>query len=201
MALLTRSLVSPMLVLLAAPLLLHCGGPRAVRGEDVAGLDDQAMSTGLDKRDLDKLLHENMQAMQTSAVVQRWEKENRPQVSVVPLRNETTEHIDSSLDALISEIETTLVNAGHVRIISMMDQPKLVEEIKRQYSGAFDPSKVAGWGKQVGAKYIVTGKVFSADERQDKERRVQYFMFIQVLDVETGEVLFQHKSAVTKAII
>jgi uncharacterized protein (TIGR02722 family) len=201
MALLNRSFVSPLLFLLAAPLLVDCGGPRAVRGEEVAGLDDQAMSTGLDKRDLDKLLHDNMQALQTSAVVQRWEKEDRPQVSVVPLRNETSEHIDSSLDALISEIETTLVNAGHVRVISMMDQPKLVEEIKRQYSGAFDPSKVAGWGKQVGAKYIVTGKVFSNDERQSGERRVQYFMFIQVLDVETGDILFQHKSGVTKAII
>ncbi|MFZ5893082.1 MAG: penicillin-binding protein activator LpoB [Myxococcota bacterium] len=200
MALLNRSLVLP-LTLLVFPVLVDCGGPRAVRGEDVAGLDDQAMSTGLDKRDLDKLLHQNMQAMQTSAVVQRWNKEDRPQVSVVPLRNETSEHIDSALDALISEIETTLVNAGHVRIISMMDQPKLVEEIKRQYSGAFDPSKVAGWGKQVGAKYIVTGKVFSSDERQAGERRVQYFMFIQVLDVETGEILFQHKSGLTKAII
>ncbi|MGC4086998.1 MAG: penicillin-binding protein activator LpoB [Polyangiaceae bacterium] len=199
---LTRSFASRSLFLLALPLFsAACGGPRAVRGEDVAGLDDQAMSTGLDKRDLDKLFHDIMQSMQTSAVVQRWQKESSPAVSVVPLRNETTEHIDSPLEALISDIETQLVNAGHVRIISIMDQPKLVEEIKRQYSGAFDPSKVAGWGKQVGAKYIVTGKVFSTDERQDKERRVQYFMFIQVLDVETGEILFQHKSAVTKALI
>ena len=30
---------------------LGCG-PNAVRGEDVEGLDDQAMSTGLDRRDL-----------------------------------------------------------------------------------------------------------------------------------------------------
>jgi uncharacterized protein (TIGR02722 family) len=178
-----------------------CGGPKAVRGSDVAGLDDQAMSTGLDKRDLQSMLHENMQALQTSAVVQRWEKEDRPAVSVVPLRNETSEHIDSSLDALLGDIETTLVNGGHVRVISMEQQPKLVEEIKRQYAGAFDPSQIAQWGKQIGARYVVTGRVYSADERQSGERRVQYFMFIQVLDVQTGEVLFQHKTAVTKAII
>jgi hypothetical protein len=178
-----------------------CGGPKAVRGSDVAGLDDQAMSTGLDKRDLQSMLHENMQALQRSAVVQRWEKEDRPAVSVVPLRNETSEHIDSSLDALLGDIETTLVNGGHVRVISMDQQPKLVEEIKRQYAGAFDPSQITQWGKQIGARYIVTGRVYSADERQSGERRVQYFMFIQVLDVQTGEVLFQHKTAVTKAII
>src|SRR5687768_17054045 len=88
-----------------------CGGPQAVRGEEVAGLDDQAMSTGLDRRDLQKLLHENMKALQTAPVLQRWQKENSPTAAVLPLRNETTEHIDSQLDALISDIETTLVNA------------------------------------------------------------------------------------------
>lgn len=199
MYLTTRTLLSFCLMGLSG-FVIGCG-PKAVRGEEVAGLDDQAMSTGLDKRDLQKMLHENMQALQRSAVVQRWEKENRPAVSVVPLRNETSEHIDSSIDALLADIETTLVNAGHVRVISMDQQPKLVEEIKRQYAGAFDPSQVAGWGKQIGARYIVTGRVYSSDERQDGERRVQYFMFIQVLDVETGEVLFQNKTSVTKALI
>lgn len=176
-------------------------GPKAVRGSETPGLDDEAMSTGLDKKDLEKLLHENMKALQAAPVIQRWSQENKPTVAVIPLRNETSEHIDSTLDALIGDIETTLVNAGHVRVISMDQQPKLVEEIRRQYSGAFDQSQIAGYGKQIGAKYVVTGKVYSADERQSGERRVQYFMFIQVLSIETGEILFQHKTAVTKALI
>ena len=50
-------------------------------------------------------------------------------------------------------------------------------------------------------KLSLDGKVYSTDERQSGERRVQYFMFIQVLDVETGEVLFQRKTSVTKALI
>jgi uncharacterized protein (TIGR02722 family) len=179
---------------------LGCG-PKAVRGEEVEGLDDQAMSTGLDRRDLQKLLQENMKALESAPVLKRWEGEQMPAVAVLPLRNETTEHVESSLDALISDMETTLVNAGHVRVISMEQQPKLIAEIRQQYSGAFDPSQIATWGKQIGARYIVTGKVFTSDERQDGERRVQYFMFIQVLEVETGQILFQHKSAVTKAII
>jgi uncharacterized protein (TIGR02722 family) len=187
-------------LLLGSSLALGCG-PKAVRGSDTPGLDTQAMSTGLDKRDLEKLLKENLSALKAAPIVQRWTQEDRPALAVIPLRNETTEHIDGALDALISDIETALVNAGHVRVIAMEQQPKLVEEIRRQYSGAFDPSQVATWGKQVGAKYIVTGKVYSTDERQSGERRVQYFMFIQVLDVQTGEILFQNKAGVTKAII
>ena len=179
---------------------LGCG-PKAVRGEEVEGLDDQAMSTGLDRRDLQKLMQENMKALEDAPVIKRWEGEQMPAVAVIPLRNETTEHVEGSLDALISDIETTLVNAGHVRVISMEQQGKLVAEIRQQYSGAFDPAQIATWGKQIGARYIVTGKVFTSDERQSGERRVQDFMFIQVLEVETGQILFQHKSAVTKAII
>jgi TolB-like protein len=159
------------------------------------------MSTGLDRRDLQKLLSENMKALESAPVIKRWEGEQMPAVAVLPLRNETTEHVESALDALISDIETTLVNAGHVRVISMEQQGKLISEIRQQYAGAFDPSQIATWGKQIGARYVVTGKVFTSDERQDGERRVQYFMFIQVLEVETGQILFQHKSAVTKAII
>lgn len=178
-----------------------CGGPQAVRGEQVEGLDDEAMSTGLDKRDLSKMLQENMKAMQSSAVVQRWQKENRPTLAVMPLRNETSEHVDAALDSLLSDIETTLVNAGHVQVVSLERQPQIVEEVRRQYSDAFDPAAVARWGKQIGAKYFVTGKVFSADERQDEERRVQYFLFLQVLDAETGAILFQNKTSLTKAIV
>lgn len=181
--------------------LAACGGPQAVRGSDVEGLDTEAMSTGLDKRDLQKLLEENMKAMQASAVIQRWQKENRPTLAVMPLRNETSEHVDAALDSLLSDIETKLVNAGHVQVVSLERQPQIVEEVRRQYSDAFDPAAVARWGKQIGAKYFVTGKVYSADERQDEERRVQYFMFLQVLDAETGAILFQNKSSLTKAIV
>ena len=131
---------------------------RAVRGDDEPGLDYAAMSTTLDRRDLQKMLNENMEKMRASPVVQRWMSENRPAVSVLPMKNETTEHIDGPLQALISDVETN-------------------------------------------SRYFVTGKVYTTDERVGVQRRVQYYMFMQVIDVETGEILFQNKSAVTKAIV
>ena len=180
---------------------LGCGGPQAVRGDDVEGLDDEAMSTGLDRRDLQKLLHENMQAMQASAVIKRWQSEERPALAVLPFRNETSEHVDSALQALISDVETTLINAGHVRVISHENQRALMEEVRQQYSDGYDPANISRWGKQVGARYFITGKVFSSDERMDDERRVQYILFMQVLDAETSDILFQNKATLTKAIV
>ncbi len=176
-------------------------GPKAVRGTDEPGLDYAAMSTGLDRRDLQRMLNENMEAMRHSAVVQRWMQENRPPVAVLPLQNETSEHIDSALDALLSDIETQLINWGAVRVISMQNQQQMMEEIRRQYGEGFDQTKIAHWGKQIGARYFVTGKVYTTDERVGDQRRVQYYLFLQVLNVETGEILFQNKTNTTKAII
>ena len=180
---------------------LSACAPKPVRGEEVQGLDDEAMSTGLDKRDLQKMLHDNMQVLQTSAVIQRWQAENRPTVAVLPIRNDTSEHIESALDTLISDVETILINGGHVTVVSHENQGALIEEVKRQASGAFDMATVSRWGKQVGARYFVTGKTFANDERRNDERRVQYTLFMQVLNAETGEILFQNKATVTKALV
>jgi penicillin-binding protein activator len=195
-----RRLLQVTLTCLISVSVLGCG-PRAVRGDDVEGLDSGAMGTGLDRVDLQKLLSENMNAMENSAVVRRWEKEERPQLSVLPFRNETSEHIDSALDALISDVETALINAGHVAVISLESQGMLIEQVKRQQGEDFDQGKSAALGRQLGVKYIITGKVFSTDEKFRKERRVQYHFFMQVLEVETGQILFQNKAALTKALI
>ncbi len=200
MAYSNRPLAVALLLALAAPLGVACG-PTAVRGEDVEGLDDEAMSTGLDRRDLKKLLAENMQAMENSAVVRRWEQENAPRVSVLPFRNETSEHIDSALDALISDVETELISAGHVNVIALDRQSELMAEIKKQQGSGFDQGQVSNWGRQLGVQYLVTGKVFTTDERLSDERRVQYYLFMQVIEVETGRILFQNKAAVTKAML
>lgn len=188
------------LALSITAILVGCG-PKAVRDSDVAGLDTEAMGTGLDRRDIEKLHSENMNAMEGSAIVKRWESEDSPQVAVLPFKNETSEHIDSALSALTSDIETTLVNAGHVTVISQENQQMLIEEIKKQSGGAFDEGKAAAAGRMLGIKYIITGKVQSTDEKMKGERRVQYYLYMQVLDVESGAIRFQNKATLTKALL
>ena len=178
-----------------------CAKPRAVRGAEEPGIDNPAFGTSLDRRDLQKMLNENLSVLWRSPVIQRWQAENRPTLSILAIRNETSEHIDSALQSLISDFETQLINSGHVRVISLENQPRLMEEIRKQHAGGFDPAQVARWGRQLGVRYVITGKVFGIDERAANARRVQYALFMQILDVETSEVLFQNKAIETKAIV
>lgn len=205
-SLLRRSVATLATLAVLAPLAAlsaGCGGGVAiVRGSQVEGLDDQAMSTGMDKRDIQQALHENLKSMMTSPTANGWAQDHsRPTVAIYPLANETSEHIEGQLNALLSDVETYLVDSNLVTVVSVERQQQMIAEVEKQHGGGFDPRHVADYNRQLGAKYYVTGKVFTADERAFGERRVQYFMFMQLIEVATSAVVWQHKVEFTKAII
>lgn len=194
------------LLLAACPALLTaCGGPAYVRGSDHPDLDKAVMSTGLDKIDLAKLFAENEKSLFSSGLMRDLKRGaddgGRKRLAIFRLKNDTSEHIDDQLDTLLSKFETKLVNQRIVQVISHERQAALLAEIKLQQSAAFDPNKSAQLGRQLGAQYFLTGKIKAADEKSAEERRVQYFLFMQIIDVETGAVEWQNEAELTKGLI
>jgi len=176
------------------------GSATYVRGSQAPGLDHAAMGTGMDKHDIAQALHENLKSLMSAPIAQGWAQTHAmPALAIYPLSNETSEHIDSQLKALLSDAETYFVNSGLVKVVSVERQGQMMDEVGKQQGGGFDPRYMER-SRQIGAKYYLTGKVFSADERTSDERRVQYFMFMQVIDVATSEILWQNKTEVTKGI-
>jgi penicillin-binding protein activator len=191
--------------LVALALAVSCKSPEYVRDTDRPDLDDRAMSLRLDRKDLDRLYAENAEKLIASKVVKEWDHRaamGKPvAVAVFPMRNGTSEHIGASLDALLSKFETDLVNQSSAEVVSRENQADLIAEIKRVQAEAYDPARLVKYGRQIGAQYFLTGKVYDVAERVSDERRVQYFMFVQVLDVETGAVRFQNEASVTKGLV
>ena len=199
-----RSLYRSALIALFAASMVGCRA-KAVRGgagTDNPNLDEGAMSTALDRVDLGHLMQENMQRLIASPLWSQWKSEGKqPILAIWPVKNDTTEHIGPQLLTLLSDMETELINSGVVTVISRERQNELVTETQTQASPNFDQAKVAQIGRQIGANYFITGKIQSVDELMRKERRVQYTLFMQVLEVETGAIRFQTKSERTKAIV
>lgn len=200
-----RVLLSALAATAAIGTILACAGPDEatyVRGDEVEGLDNPAMSTGLDKRDLEKLFDENVSNMLGSRFYRDASRSNpRSTVAIFPFKNETTEHIGPQLQALLSKVETQLVNDGIVDVISHENQRVLLEELKLQQSDLYDQSRAVQFGKRLGVRYFVTGKVYDAAERTSDVRRVQYFLFMQAIDVETGVIKWQNEAELTKALV
>lgn len=181
--------------------------PKAVRGgagTENPNLDQGAMSTTLDRVDINYLVDENLKSMFASPW---WSRDVQggvgevPIVAIWPIKNETTMHLDDQMNTLLAQIETQMVNSGAVNVVSRERQAEMVREAQLQNSDIYDPATAARLGAQIGAKYYITGKLMSTEERFDGERRVQYSLFLQVLEVETSFVKFQHTSERSKAIV
>lgn len=183
--------------------LLTACKPQYVRGTEKEDLDEAAMSTRLDRKDINKLYDDVIRDLKGSSIVNQWERQaaqgDAPVVAIFPMHNATGQ--DIQLDALLSKFETDLVNHTSADVVSHENQEELIAEVKRQQSDAYNPQRLSQYGNQLGAQFFVTGKVYGVREQVKKEKRQQYMMFVQVLNVETGAVKFQKEAKVTKGFV
>ena len=178
--------------------------PRAMRGgEGTANpdLDAPALSVTLDREDINYLVADYLSRLETSRFWQKVESADTPPlVAIWPILNSTSQHIDDQMLTLLSSIETALVNTGDVRVVARASQDALAREVGIQQGRAYDPAAARTIGRQLGAQYYFTGKITSVDEKLSKVRRVQYSLFLQVLEIETGLIEFQNEVTRSKQV-
>jgi TolB-like protein len=187
--------------LLPLTFVVGCGGPEVVRGSQDPSVDRAAMSTSLDREDIQRMLSENLNNLRLAPIMTLWRSHGgQDTVAIAPFQNDSDQHIDSQLEAILSETEQWLVDSNVVTVIARERQTEILREIEGQQHPIFNPAHVAQYGQQLGAKYFVTGKVQTSDERTEDARRVQYFFYMQVIEVATGAIRWEHRAFVTKAI-
>jgi uncharacterized protein (TIGR02722 family) len=196
--------------LLALGVVILCAGlagcaARAVRGgEGTANpdLDRAAMSVTLDRDDITYLVADYLERLEPSPFWQQAIKgaATPPIVAIWPIQNATSQHLDDQMLTLLSSIETALINTGSVRVVDRSRQTDLAREIGIQQGAIYDQRTAQALGRQLGAQYFFTGKITSVDERLNNMRRVQYTLFLQVIEIENGLIRFQNEVARSKAL-
>ena len=183
---------------------LSCA-PQATRGGAGTArpdMDAPALGVGLDREDINYLVAENLKSLSASrfwtGTVQP--AATPPTVAIWPIENRTTQHLEDQLVTILSSIETSLVNSGEVSVVARSDQENLIDEIRRQGSPMFDTRTAQRAGRQLGARYFVTGRITGVDEKLSGIRRLQYSLFLQVLEVETGLVRWQNEVTRSKQL-
>lgn len=179
--------------------------PQATRGGPGTGrpdLDEPALGVGLDREDINYLVAENIGSLSESRFWSRSVEAaaTPPVVAIWPIENRTTQHLDDQADTILSSIETSLVQSGDVRVVARSRQEELAREIRRQGGAMFDPASAQRAGRQLGAEYFLTGRITSVDEKLSGVRRLQYSLFLQMLEVETGLVAWQNEVTRSKQL-
>jgi TolB-like protein len=174
------------------------GGP----GTDRPDMDRPAMSVTLDRDDITYLVSDYLGRLENSPFWQQTVRgaARQPVVAIWPIQNATTQHLDDQMLTLLSSIETALVNTNSVTVVDRSRQFELADEIGIQQGAPFDRASAQKLGRQLGAKYFFTGKITSVDERLNNVRRLQYSLFLQVIEIETGVIRFQNEVTRSKAL-
>ena len=179
--------------------------PQAMRGGPGTSnpdLDARAMSVKLDREDITYLVSDYLERLKSSAYWQQDVKgaPNRPVMAIWPIQNQTTQHIEDQMLTLLSSIETSLVNTAVVQVVDRGSQEAMAHELGVQQGAAYDPAAAQQLGRQIGAQYFVTGRITSVDEKLNKQHRVQYSLFLQILEIKTGLIKFQNEVTRSKAV-
>jgi len=97
---------------------------------------------------------------------------DQPVIIVYGIINRTSEHIDTK--GITDAIRTKLLKTGKFRFINETQRENIEKEIAYQYqSGNVDPNLRIEKAKQVGAEYMLTGRLMSIEKAQPKQVRLK----------------------------
>jgi penicillin-binding protein activator len=115
--------------------------------------------------------------------------EKQPIMVVMGIQNRTLEHQDTK--ALADTITTKLMDSGKMRFVNADRRDDLLKEQGFQLANATPETRVA-IGKQLGAKYMLTGSITEIrhssgrQARVSKKEDVYYQLTVEITELETG---------------
>ena len=120
-----------------------------------------------------------------------------PLVTVAPVKNKTSEYIDTNL--ITNKIETQLLKSGQVRFaVKATDMSTQVGELTRQNSGMYNKETATKIGNMEGAKYRIEGEIGSIVKTDKNVKDVFYNLTLRLINNETGTYEWQDEKEIRK---
>lgn len=161
----------------------------------VSERSDRALGRGLGRDELLTLVSDHLQKLQSSAAFEHRSSQDRPTLAILPIRNRTGADMSGALSALVPDIETHLVNSGKVAVI---DRSPGRDRATDTDTDTMELPQLAAWARKLGARTFLDGALISKSTFSDGKRAVAYTLFLRVVESESGVILFQNWSSLTK---
>lgn len=124
--------------------------------------------------------------------------QDRPTVTIAPIKNKTSEYIDTS--NVMNSIQTQLVKSGKVRFTrSIQEMQTAVDELQRQnQSGLYKEGTTSKVGQMTAAKYSLEVELTSIVKRNQSTKDVYYKFTLKMFNIEEGVVEWQDEKEIRK---
>lgn len=114
------------------------------------------------------------------------EAKRPPRVMVTKLQNKTSEVIDTQ--NIMDMIRVELSQSGNVKFIDKEARQDVADEYEYQNSGMVNKETKKGPGGQVGADYVINGRLDSIVQEVGKDKTVYYKLTLNLTNITTTEI-------------
>lgn len=111
-----------------------------------------------------------------------------PIVIVTRLQNKTSEHIDTQNITDMFQVE--LMNTGKVTFVDKAAREDIAEEYEYHDSGMVSRETKKGAGGQVGADFIMNGRLDSIVQEAGRDKTIYYKMTMNLTNLKTGLIVW-----------
>ena len=119
----------------------------------------------------------------------------QPIVMITKLQNKTSEHIDT--ESIMDMLRVELTSNGQVQFVDKQARGDIAEEYDYQ-EGTVTESTKSKRGSQVGADYVLNGRLDSIVQEAGKKKTVYYKLTLNLTNLKTGLIAWTDHKQIRK---
>lgn len=191
----SRLLLSGVGILVLATNLISCGPKAFVKGSYDDVEKENLMNDQWSETDMQKSVQSMVASLTAHPVIAN--AKTPPVVMVTQLQNKTSEHIDTQ--SIMDMVRVELMQTGKVTFIDKEARGDIADEYNYQNSGMTSGETKKGPGGQVGADFIVNGRLDSIVQEVGKDKTVYYKMTLNLTNLKTSVITWTDHKQIRKA--
>lgn len=171
-----------------------CGPKAFVKGEYDDVNRENLMTDQWSETDMQKSVADMVASMTKHPVLAN--AKVPPIVMVTGLQNKTSEHIDGQ--NIMDMVRVELSQTGKVAFIDKEARQDIADEYNYQDSGMVNETTKKGPGGQIGADFIVNGRLDSNVQEVGKDKSVYYKLTLNLTNLKTGVITWTNQKQIRK---
>lgn len=179
----------------AALLLTSCGPKAYVKGQYDDPQRENLMNDQWSETDMQVSVKTMVGSLVSHQSIANANK--MPIVMVTNLQNKTSEHIDTQ--SIMDMVRVELTNSGRVAFVDKEAREDISKEYDYQGSGMVSDETKKTKGGQIGADFIINGRLDSIVQEVGKEKTVYYKLTLNLTNLKTGIIAWTNHKEIRKA--
>ena len=180
------SLTLSLIAVFTMTLVTGCGPKAFVKGEYDDVEKDNNLNDSWSETDMQRVVKDLVGSMIAHPAIGNAKRP--PIVMVTKLQNKTDEHIDTQ--NIMDMVRVELQRGGRVAFVDKEAREDVAEEYNYQNSGMVDEGTKKGPGGQIGADFIVNGRLDSIVQEVGKDKSVYYKVTLNLTNLKTNLVVW-----------